>query len=890
MFVKREEHRIIIIGGLILLVLTLAAGLATYAVMQRQTEAILVKNLETSRHNSARLFENQIAQGIASTLAVSTRPFPIQNLQLLDADPSNATGLFELQRVAKSFLQTGFTALSFYDSRGKEVARAGDFSQRAELRVPLKTKSHTLLLWDKQFILQNSMDMLDPQGRRVGVAVTEALLPQLTRVLTEETPIGKTGELAVCAALENDAMQCFPSPLTSGKLIGRLPLAVEGSLLPMSYALDGKTGIIFTQDYRRQQVLAAYAPVSELGLGMVLKIDRAELYGPVRAQLKYIVPLLSALVFVGILMLYWLMTPLVRKLVLSERATRHSNTLLRDSEARTRAVLESVDEGIIAINETGVIETFNRAAEQIFGYTGSEILGQNVSLLMPQPHRAQHDGYLQRYRQTGKSTVLGVTREEEGMRKNGELFALELNTNEVLIEGRRIYIASARDITARKQAEQRITYLASHDALTGLPNRNLLKDRLRQALVQSCRNRGQGAVLFIDLDQFKEINDSLGHDTGDLLLKEVAHRLVASLRSQDTVARQGGDEFIVVLQSVSNASDAGTVAHKLLGALFAPYRIKGQELNISASIGVSVFPDDGEDEHTLLKHSDAAMYHAKESGRNNFQFFAPAMNRLAAEKQSLGTRLRHALELDEFLLHFQPLVDVGSGKLSGLEVLLRWRHPEQGLISPLKFIPLAEETGLIVPIGEWVFKSACMQIKAWQEQGYEAPPLAINLSVRQFREKNLVESLTRILAESGVQGCQIELEITESILMGNTNETVAMLRKLNALGIKISIDDFGTGYSSLSYLKRFPVDKLKIDRSFVQDIATDSDDATIVTAIVSLAHSLHLKVTAEGVETAEQLEFLARLGCDQYQGYFFSKPLPAEEIVSKLQRSASRPG
>ena len=680
-------------------------------------------------------------------------------------------------------------------------------------------------------------------------------------------------------------MQCFPTTLSPGKVFKSIPRMLDGNPLPMSYALDGKTGVIVTQDYRRKQVKAAYAPLGDLGLGMVLKIDQAELYGPVKARLKYIVPLLVLLVLVGISMLYFLVTPLVRKLVRSEYAAREANALLRDSESRTRAVLESVDEGIIAITEEGVIETFNPAAERIFGYVGNEILGKNFSLLMPQPHSAQHDGYLKRYRETGKSTVLGVTREEMGVRKNGETFALELKTNEVHVEGRRIFIASARDISACKQAEQRIEYLASHDALSGLPNRNLLQDRLRQALAQNRRSHGQGAVLFIDLDQFKAINDSLGHETGDLLLVEVSSRLVNSLRSQDTVGRQGGDEFIVVLQSVSNAADAGIVAQKLLGALFAPYRIKDQEINISASIGIAVFPDDGDDEETLLKHSDTAMYHAKENGRNNFQFFAPVMNRLAAEKHSLSTRLRHALKLDELLLHFQPLVDMGSGKLSGLEVLLRWRHPERGLISPLEFIPLAEETGLIVPIGEWVFKSACMQIKTWQEQGYEVPTLAINLSVRQFREKSLVENLSRILAESGVEGRQIELEITESILMGNTNETIAMLRKLKELGIKISIDDFGTGYSSLNYLKRFPVDKLKIDRSFVQDITSDPDDATIVTAIVALAHSLQLEVVAEGVETAEQLEFLARLGCDQYQGYFFSKPLPAKEIVGKLQRS-----
>ncbi|MEO6697092.1 MAG: EAL domain-containing protein, partial [Gammaproteobacteria bacterium] len=436
----------------------------------------------------------------------------------------------------------------------------------------------------------------------------------------------------------------------------------------------------------------------------------------------------------------------------------------------------------------------------------------------------------------------------------------------------------------RKEAERRIMYLASHDALTDLPNRNLLQDRIQQAIVQARRSNGQGAVLFIDLDHFKIINDSLGHDVGDLLLKAVAERIVPSLRSEDTAARQGGDEFIVVLPSVANAQAAGTVAQKLLAELMAPYQIKEYELHTSASIGIAVFPDDGEDVDTLLKNSDTAMYHAKEAGRNNCQFFARQMNQLAAERQSLGTDLRHALERNELLLHFQPMVDMASGKLAGLEVLLRWQHPEQGLISPLKFISLAEEAGLIVPIGEWVLRSVCMQLKAWQGQGYDVPRLAINLSARQFRQKALAETIARILGETGVEARFVELEITESVLMENTDVVVETLRKLNDMGLEISIDDFGTGYSSLSYLKRFPINKLKIDRSFVQDIATDPNDAAIVTAIIAMAHSLQMKVIAEGVETEEQLAFLGREGCDQYQGYCFSKPLSASEIVAKLQR------
>ena len=882
MFSKREDRRISIFGGLVLVALTLAAGFSVFLVMKRQAESILGRSLEASLQSKVHFLEGQIDRGVSSTRAVTTRLFPIQNLQLLDAEPDNATARKELQRIAQSFLLTGLSGMSFLDARGSEVTRAGHFSQSLELSVPLSADKRVFLLWDGQFILHASMDMLDQNGRRVGIVITEAKLPLLNSVLLEVKPTGQTGEIAVCAPVEQD-MQCLLSRM-SGQEFKRVQRMLQGKALPMHYALEGKTGIIFAKDYRGEPVVAAYAPVGELGLGMVLKIDQVELYSPIAEQLKFVVPLLVMLVFAGMLLLRWMVTPLVRKLFNSERETLAANIMLRDSETRTLAVLESVDEGIIAIDQHGMIETFNPAAERIFGCSASETVGRNVCQLMPEPHRSHHDGYLERYLETGEPHALGAIREVIGVRKDGASFPLELKVSKVHIGTRVLYIASARDITARKDAEQHIIYLANHDALTDLPNRNLLQDRIQQAISQERRRNEQGAVLFIDLDQFKTINDSLGHDFGDLLLQAVAQRLVSSLRSEDTVARQGGDEFIVVLPNITNAQDAGEVAQKLLDALMLHYHIKGKELHVSASIGIAIFPDDGEDGDTLLKNSDTAMYHAKDAGRNNYQFFTPRMNQLAAERQSLGTSLRHALERNELLLHFQPMVDMTNGKVVGMEALLRWQHPEEGLISPLRFIPLAEETGLIVPIGEWVLKSACLQLKAWHEQGYDMPLLAINLSARQFRQNGLAQTIARILDEAGVEPRFVELEITESILMENTEEAVKTLRTLNAMGLEISIDDFGTGYSSLSYLKRFPIDKLKIDRSFVQDIATDPDDATIVTAIIALAHSLQMKVVAEGVEEAAQLAFLSLHGCDQYQGYYFSKPLPASEAVKKLQR------
>lgn len=559
---------------------------------------------------------------------------------------------------------------------------------------------------------------------------------------------------------------------------------------------------------------------------------------------------------------------------------------LRDSEAYIHAVLDNVNEGIIVIEDNGLIVSFNPAAEKIFGYTGSEIINQNFSQLISADELDLSGKYRKYNEEKGASSLFGVNREVIGMRKNYSAFPLELKTNQIRIQNRLLFITTARDISERKEAEQRISYMASHDTLTKLPNRALLQDRIEQSLVRNRRRKLQAAVLFIDLDKFKIINDTLGYDIGDGLLQEAATRLVEDVRSEDTVARQGGDEFIILLSTISSPEDAGLIAQKILDSLSRPFYIKGKELHIGASVGIAVFPDDGEDMGALLKNSDIAMYHAKEAGRGNYQFFSEKMNEQAAEKQALSADLRHAIERNELFLVFQPVVGMASGELEGMEVLLRWQHPELGLISPDKFIPLAEESGLIMAIGEWVLRSTCKQFLQWKNQGYAVPRLAVNLSAQQFRQKLLAETIASILNEAGVAAHNLGIEITESMLVQNIDEVVETLLKLSNMGLEISIDDFGTGYSSLSYLKRFHIDKLKIDKSFVDGIATHRDDAAIVKAIIAMANGLNMKVVTEGVETQAQLDFLRQEGCTQYQGYLFSRPLPAIEIVARLKRAA----
>ncbi|QEM67116.1 EAL domain-containing protein [Geobacter sp. FeAm09] len=439
------------------------------------------------------------------------------------------------------------------------------------------------------------------------------------------------------------------------------------------------------------------------------------------------------------------------------------------------------------------------------------------------------------------------------------------------------------DITARIRAENEIQQLINYDSLTTLPNRTLLQDRLRHAIAQASRDRQMVGVLFLDLDRFKGINETLGHRAGDKLLKTIAKRLKACVRETDTLARIGGDEFAIVLMGVSSEEAITAITKKILGLISEPIYINGHEIYTTGSIGIAVYPMDGEDGSTLLKHADQAMYQAKERDGNNFQFFSSEMNIKALERMMLENSMRKALEREDLFLLYQPQVDTRTGKITGLEALLRWRHPDLGVIVPDKFIYLAEETGLIIPIGEWVLRTACLQAKAWQQQGFPPLRMAVNLSAKQFGQRNLDEAIAAILLESGFDPGWLELEITESTIMKNPDSNTRMLHKLKDMGISLAIDDFGTGYSSLSYLKHFPINRLKIDRMFVRDLVNNPDDAAIVEIIISMAHTLKLSVTAEGVETRPQMEFLASRNCAEMQGFLFSRPAKAEEITKILE-------
>ncbi|MCK9173600.1 MAG: EAL domain-containing protein, partial [Desulfuromonas thiophila] len=444
-----------------------------------------------------------------------------------------------------------------------------------------------------------------------------------------------------------------------------------------------------------------------------------------------------------------------------------------------------------------------------------------------------------------------------------------------------------RDITEQKRYEEQLKHLATHDVLTGLANRTLLLDRLEQAIHYAHRSGRLVAALLFDLDRFKVINDSLGHNFGDQLLRAVAGRLQHCVRETDSVARLGGDEFVVILAEVADMKDIALVAGHLLEQLNRPYRVEDREIRLSASLGISLFPRDSDDSATLLRNADMAMYRAKRLERSSFLFYAPEMNQRLQETMELEEALRQALEQEQFLLHYQPKVNLATGQICGCEALVRWQHAQRGLISPAQFIPLAEETGLIVPLGDWVLRQACAQTCQWRNAGLQPVPVAVNLSARQFRKGDLTQRLQSILQHSGLAAGELELELTESMIMDNPQQAVQIMHELKQLGLSLSLDDFGTGYSSLNYLRRFPVDNLKIDRSFIRDVATDTSGASVVTSIIQIAHNLGLGAVAEGVETRDQLDFLRRCGCDQLQGYLFSKPLAAEDFAAFLREGRS---
>ncbi len=556
---------------------------------------------------------------------------------------------------------------------------------------------------------------------------------------------------------------------------------------------------------------------------------------------------------------------------------------------RNRAMESTVNAIVITSfgQRDATIEYVNPAFERITGYAAGEAIGRDMRFL--QGDDRDQDG-LQELREAMQSQREGhaVLR---NYRKDGSLFWNELYIAPVCNGEGKVdhYVGVMNDITAARDYQRQLEHQANYDILTDLPNRALLQDRMAQAIAQAQRAHGHLAVLWIDLDRFKYVNDTFGHAVGDALLKNVSARLKAALRGSDTLARVGGDEFVAMVLQLDKPLDAGIIGRQLLATISLPFHFGALELQVGASIGVSIYPEDGDTAEILLKHADAAMYNVKNGGRNDVSFHTPAMSAQVQQRATLENALRLALGRDEFRLEYQPKIHIKSGRMRGVEALLRWHHPEHGMVSPTRFIPLAEDTGQIVAIGEWVLRTACVQLRAWHAAGYPELTVAVNVSARQFRQPELAATVARVLAENGLDAASLELELTESVIMQDSECVLAKLRALKALGVMLSLDDFGTGYSSLSYLRSFPIDIVKIDQSFIREVTTDPGDASLTKAIISMAHSLGLKAVAEGVETEGQFDFLSRHQCDEVQGYLFSRPVPAAAIAAMLRGELALP-
>ncbi|MBC7950717.1 MAG: EAL domain-containing protein [Rhodospirillaceae bacterium] len=804
---------------------------------------------------------------------------------------------------------------------------------------------------------------------------------------------GKTGEFTL-AAREGDAIVFY---LSHRHLDMDNPLPVpweSSSSSPMRAALLGESGVGLGLDYRGVQVLAAYQPLPEFGMGLVAKIDMDEVEHPFAIAWKAAGVLALLVVAAGALMFHRVTHPVLRRLSLSEQRYRdlvehmrggvtvmkaiklgrdfqvievnagaeridglarleivglsftsifpgaveyglldaarrvyatgtpehlpmafyqddrisgwrdHSFYRLPSGEVvhiyddvtdRKRAeaglqmaaaVFQHTGEGIVVTDELGRIQRINPAFSAITGYAAEEVVGRSPALL--KSDRQAPDFY-----KTMWQTLTASGRwqgEIWNRRKNGEAYLEWLTINAVRNEHGEVahYVGVFDDISELHEKEQRIRHQAYHDALTGLANRTLLTDRLEHAIATADRGELKVAVMFLDLDRFKVVNDSLGHDVGDELLKAVAHRLKGSLRRADTVARLGGDEFVILCTHWDNPGEIAQLGDKVLDLLKEPFAISGHDLHVGCSIGISLFPADGEDARTLLKNADTAMYTVKEGGRDGYRFFDASMNAQAVERLTLENALRQAVERQEFEVYYQPKIYLHTGRVAGMEALVRWHHPTQGMISPVRFIPLAEETGLVIAMGEWVLRQSCRQVRLWAEAGVNPGPVAVNVSARQLGLADFAARVAAILEEEGVAPGAIDLEITETAIMSDPDRAAAQLEQLADMGVRIALDDFGVGYSSLGYLKRLPISVLKMDRSFIQDVIENEDSAQLARGIVRLAMALDIDVVAEGVETIEQVEFLRACGCGMVQGYYYSRPLPPAKLDEEFLHGGVR--
>jgi diguanylate cyclase (GGDEF)-like protein/PAS domain S-box-containing protein len=866
--------------------IALAICVLSYVTFDRQKQHILLsaqKNLASIADLKAGEITHWRKERIDDAVALteSTRLATIFEDWLRAGAPANAEREWMLTRLGVMQRSQNYTALSLLDTQGMPRlsldAKLHSDGYVKHLAVQAM-RSDQVFMSDLHLGSSGTpeIDLIAPlrsgsdkEARVVGALYFEIDPARFLFPLIQTWPTeSQTAETLLVRREGNQVLFLNPLRHRDDRAM-TLQLPLGNSDLPAAQAAQGKTGFINSKDYRGKPVATYLRQIPGTGWAMVSKIDEDEIYAPVR-QLALWTSGITLLLLGASFAMFWLQMHRIQ-LVARNRQLRQEKKLLGQ---RFEDLSRFANDIFFLTDESSRIVEVNDQAIQVYGYPRAEMLQMHSANLRAAEASPQFNADWQTVLAQGHANYETVHR-----RKDGSSFAVDVSARVLHLEHGRFVQIILRDISKRKATEQRLHYLAYYDDLTGLPNHTLFNDHLCQAMATADRHQKLVGILFMDLDDFKIVNDTLGHESGNTLLRAVASRLKTCFREGDTIARFGGDEFAVVLADMSHVDDASNVAQKIKTTFEPPFDIDGHEIFVTLSIGITLYPFDDNDTIHLLRNADTAMYQAKAMGRGNFQFYSVELTQRAQKRMALETGLRHALERNEFVLHYQPQMDLKTGHMIGVEALIRWMQPGQGMVSPAEFIPVAEESGLIVPIGEWVLRTACAQAKTWQDQGFHQLLMAVNLSSRQFSQGHLVELVKTVLQDTGLLPQYLELEITESILMDESDSTVlSALNEFKQMGITLSIDDFGTGYSSLSYLKRFPIDKLKIDQSFVHGITSNPENASLIQAIIAMARSLRLTVIAEGVETEEQYDHLHHHDCDQMQGYFFSRPLPAEQI------------
>lgn len=979
---ESDDKKILVLTLIILFSIALISGLLGFAITSKQNKANTENFMQQLLQSKVNILQDAVRDAVVEMSSVMNNPVIRQIITHPDMSNSSVPGANDV------LLSTHFSAIKVVDDKNRVLYTRGEFTDSPEMVSELKLPYKTDLIWKDGFKLRLSTELYDG-NKSAGTLFLEWPLESFNSAFLGKEEGGKHQAFFVCKLNDTKQVACFPSLPNSQSMQSLLSFSGLEAIKKMM--ADSQPGVVPGVDFLNKNIVVAYAPVLLLKLSLVVKANTDVTYSTLRQQLRLVIPILLFIVVIGAALLYWRVLPLVQKVM---RAKKQASLM----NERLASIMDHIAEGVITIDENGVIEECNPKAAEIFGYSYNELIGKNLKMLMPHISRAQSqqgvvvelpglhkDGHFismevtinevrlgdrhlfvgimrdiseqhaaqanlleseNRFRSAFDSAAIGMAlvsfegrwmqvnsslceilgySEDELLKKNFQEMIISQDLKKGLDKRRELlentikyfqleeryhhksgrilwllishslirsakdeplyFIVQIQDITQQKISEEQLSYQAYYDSLTGLENRNQLEHNLARLMESAKRNRQSFAVFFLDLDRFKFINDTFGHDAGDCVLKTIANRLTNLTRKSDIVARLGGDEFVLVLTELYNLEAAASFAESLITVLQEPIQLKENEFFVSASIGISFYPADGSDYNSLIKNADLALYQAKAKGRNNYQFCTPEMNREFQKRVMLEQALYDALMNNEFNLHFQPQFDVVQNRVVGVEALLRWQSRRYGDISPIKIISIAEETGLIIPLGEWVFSTACKHMKVFHDHGFSNLKLAVNMTARQFMHEQLVIRIMDSFAEVGLDLQVLKLEVQESLIIQAFEEGMGRLISLKQHGIEIIAEDFGAGFSSIRSLKDNIVDYIKIDRSLIQNITLQPSDASMIIAIIGLAKNMGVKIIAEGVELKEQYDFLVNNGCNEIQGYYVSHPLSAEDTLQFLINS-----